>query len=78
MELAPDPMIPQLQEMMRSICFGNPEDAVNAGALSEILSNDRIFGINLYEAGIGSLIETMFCEEAAGPGAVRKTLKHYL
>ena len=68
-----DALIPQLCDAGELL-----EDAVNAGALSEILSNDRIFGINLYEAGIGSLIETMFCEEAAGPGAVRKTLKHYL
>ena len=37
-----------------------------------------IFGINLYEAGIGDKIEEMFVEEIAGKGAVRNTLKKYL
>ncbi|MBQ9644135.1 MAG: mannitol dehydrogenase family protein [Lachnospiraceae bacterium] len=78
MELAPDPMIPQLQRMLSGIKFGAPEEAVRAGALKEILSNERIFGVNLYEAGIGSIIEAMFCEETAGPGAVRQTLRKYL
>ena len=37
-----------------------------------------IFGINLYEAGIGDKIEEMFVEEIAGKGAVRNTIKKYL
>ena len=40
--------------------------------------NANIFGINLYEAGIGDKIEEMFVEEIAGKGAVRNTLKKYL
>ena len=35
------------------------------------MSNANIFGINLYEAGIGDKIEEMFVEEIAGKGAVR-------
>ena len=38
----------------------------------------NIFGSDLYEAGIGDLIEDLFKEELAGPGAVRATLKKYL
>lgn len=37
-----------------------------------------IFGIDLYEAGIGERTEEMFLEEIAGPGAVRNVLKKYL
>ena len=34
--------------------------------------------MDLYQAGIGEKIETIFREELAGPGAVRATLKKYL
>ena len=42
------------------------------------LSNENIFGIDLYKAGIGEKIEEMFLEEIAGPGAVRTVLKKYM
>ena len=42
------------------------------------LSNENIFGIDLYKAGIGEKIEEMFLEEIAGPGAVRAVLKKYM
>ena len=40
--------------------------------------NANIFGINLYEAGLGEKVETIFKEEIAGAGAVRATLKKYV
>ena len=46
--------------------------------LKSILSNENIFGIDLYKAGIGEKIEEMFLEEIAGPGAVRTVLKKYM
>ena len=55
---------------------GHPE--TYKGQLKGILSNANIFGIDLYEAGIGEKIEEMFLEEIAGTGAVRATLKKYL
>ncbi len=55
---------------------GKPE--TYTGQLKSILSNANIFGIDLYEAGIGERIEEMFLEEIAGPGAVRNVLKKYL
>ena len=45
------------------------------GQLRAILSNESIFGIDLYKAGIGDKIEALFVEEIAGVGAVRTTLK---
>ena len=37
-----------------------------------------LFGVDLYKIGLGKVVETMFAEEIAGPGAVRATLKKYL
>jgi fructuronate reductase len=46
--------------------------------LEPILSDRRIFAVNLYEAGLGERIESYFEELMAGPGAVAATLKKYL
>jgi len=76
MELAPDPMIPKLREMMSGITFGDPLSLKDQ--LKPILSDKGLFGSDLYEAGIGTKIEEMVREQLAGPGAVRKTLHKYL
>ena len=75
-ELSADPMLAELQEKMAGIEFGNPESV--GEKLQPILSNENIFGIDLYKAGLGEKIETIFKEEIAGPGAVRATLKKYV
>lgn len=75
-ELSADPMVPELVKTLEGIEVGHPE--TYNGQLKSILSNANIFGINLYEAGIGEKIEGMFLEEIAGVGAVRATLKKYL
>ena len=75
-ELSADPMIPELTKELEGIQVGKPE--TYQGQLKKILSNENIFGINLYEAGIGEKIEEMFLEEIAGTGAVRETLKKYI
>ncbi len=75
-ELSSDPMIPELTEKLKGIEFGKPE--TYHGQLKEILSNEHIFGIDLYQAGIGEKIEEMFCAQITGAGAVRETLKREL
>lgn len=75
-ELSADPMIPELTKALEGIEVGKPE--TYQGQLKGILSNANIFGIDLYEAGIGEFIEELFVEEIAGPGAVRNVLKKYL
>lgn len=74
-ELSSDPMLEELREELKDIKVGE----VNSykGQLKNILSNENIFGINLYTAGIGEKIEDMFKELIAGKGAVRKTLEKY-
>ena len=75
-ELAPDPMVDELREQMAGIVFGDPSSLTDQ--LRGILSNENIFAVDLYKAGIGEKIEEIFREEIAGPGAVRRTVKKYL
>jgi len=76
MELSPDPMLDEMRAALSGITLGQPDSI--GDKLKPILSNVNIFGSNLYEAGIGEKIETIFKEEIAGPGAVRSTLKKYI
>jgi fructuronate reductase len=73
---SPDPLLPRLQEDLAGIRLGSPESA--AGKLRPILSNDKIFALDLYRAGLGERIEAYFTELLAGKGAVRTTLRKYL
>ena len=75
-ELSADPMADELTSQLSGIKVGNPETYI--GQLKPILSNANIFGIDLYEAGLGEKIEKMFIEEIAGLDAVRSTLVKYL
>lgn len=75
-ERSADPMLPLLTEQLAGVEVGKPESY--QGQLKNILSNANIFGVDLYQAGIGSRVEEMFVEELAGPGAVRTVLKKYL
>ena len=74
--LSPDPMIPELQGQMAGIAWGDPDSLKDQ--LRPILGNANIFGIDLYEAGIGDDITEMVREEIAGKGAVREVLRKYL
>ena len=74
--LAPDPMAEEVVERLSSIKYGHPESVGNS--LNWILSNKNLFFIDLYEAGIGDIIEEIFRKEIVGPGSVRKTIKEYL
>ena len=75
-ELSPDPMNEELQELLKDVRLGQPE--TYRGQLKGLLANANIFGSDLYEAGIGDLIEQIFREEIGGIHAVRETLKKYL
>ena len=77
-ELAPDPLngIFQKELLESGIDVGKPEALTDQ--LHPILSNETIFGVDLYQAGIGKKIEEIFREEISGYGMVRKTLEKYL
>ncbi|MDR3050735.1 MAG: mannitol dehydrogenase family protein [Oscillospiraceae bacterium] len=71
-----DPLLPDVQRALAGIRLG--VDGPFPGALRPILSNAGIFGVDLYAAGLGELVEGYFAELAAGPGAVRAALTKYL
>lgn len=75
-ELAPDPMNEEIQKQLESITVGQPETFKDQ--LKPILSNERIFFVNIYETGLGEKIETMFCEMISGKGAVKETVHKYV
>ena len=72
MELSPDPLLTDLKKELSGISLGS----TNADVRS-ILTNKQIFGIDLYEAGLGEKVTAFFTEMLASPGAVRKTLEKY-
>ena len=75
-ELAPDPLNRELTEKLSGIRVGAPETV--GDTLRPILSNNVIFGTDLYEAGVGEKVEEIFTELTAGPGAVRSTIRKVL
>lgn len=75
-EPSADPQMAYLQQLMAGIEFGKPETV--GDKLKPILSNADLFGVDLYQVGLGTVVETMFAEEIAGVGAVRDTLQKYL
>lgn len=75
-ELAPDPMNEEIQEQLKDIVVGSPETFTDQ--LRPILSNERIFFVDIYQTGLGEKIETMFGEMLAGPGAIKATIHKYI
>jgi fructuronate reductase len=72
---SPDPLLAGLQQTLADIKLGG---TAAAAKLKPILSNAKIFGVNLYELGLGQKVEADFTELLAAPGAVRAVLKKYL
>jgi fructuronate reductase len=73
--ISPDPLLDTLTPKLAGIKLGATEDFHIT--LEPILSDSKIFAVNLYEAGLGQTVEGYFAELVAGPGAVRKTLHKY-
>ncbi|MBC8062869.1 MAG: mannitol dehydrogenase family protein, partial [Clostridiaceae bacterium] len=76
MALSSDPMLEVLMTYLSKIKLGNIETL--GDNLKPILSNETLFGLNLYEVGLGEKIEDYFKELIAGKNAVRNTLRKYL
>lgn len=70
--LSPDPMLDTLQPLIKELKLGGESDV--HGILTPLLSDEKIFGINVYDAGMGELVESYVKEMTAGPGAVRNLL----
>ncbi|NLV53254.1 MAG: mannitol dehydrogenase family protein [Bacteroidales bacterium] len=73
---SPDPMLEELQAIVAPLEVGKTDQ--DYSCLHTLYSRKDIFGINLYEAGLGEQIEGMVKELYAGNGAVRATLHKYV
>jgi fructuronate reductase len=74
--VSPDPLYPALAPALSGIKLG--QKGPFHSVLEPVLSDKRIFAVNLYEAGLGERVEKYFEELVAGPGAVAAVLKKYV
>ncbi len=78
-EPSPDPLLSMAQGYVKGFRLGEAVTAEEAEEkLEGILTNEKIFGVNLKEAGLADRVVGYFLELIAGPGAVRSTLKKYV
>ena len=75
-EPSPDPMLAELQAIVAPLEV--KEGQQDFSCLKNLYSRADVFGLDLYEAGLGEQIEDMVAELYAGPGAVRRTLHKYV
>jgi len=71
-----DPKLDELMAIVAPLEIGKMDQ--DWSPLKTLFSRADIFGIDLYEAGLGNKIEGMVKELYAGPGAVRATLHKYV
>ncbi|MEX1377505.1 MAG: mannitol dehydrogenase family protein [Eubacteriales bacterium] len=70
-ELSSDPLKDALTKQFEGIQIGS------SVSLKPMLSNNEIFGVDLYTAGLGDKIQTYFDEMMAKKGGVEKTIEKY-
>ncbi|WEV51093.1 mannitol dehydrogenase family protein [Lactobacillus sp. ESL0731] len=68
-----DPLLADLKPYVADIKLGDTNTDIHK-ALKPILTNDSIFGNDLYQVGIADKVENYFKQLIAGKGAVRSTL----
>lgn len=71
-EPSPDPLLSELQSQLAAIKLGEAMDT--ASYIQPILSNETLFGLDLYQAGLACKVQTYFEQMLTGTGAVRHTL----
>jgi len=75
-QLSSDPMLDIVTPLLAKVKLGEIRDFHED--LKPILSNEKIFGVNLYEIGLGETVENYFKELVASKGAIRATLEKYV
>ncbi len=74
--LSPDPLLDAACAYVAGYSLSNePKDL---SGLDPLLSNEKIFGVNLIEIGMADLVKTYFTELSSGVGAVAATLNKYV
>lgn len=75
-ELSTDPLLDELQTIVAPLEVGKENQ--DFSCLKQLYSRADVFGLDLYEVGLGNQVEGMVKELFAGKGAVRKTLHKYV
>jgi fructuronate reductase len=75
-EISPDPNADEVKQYVEGISLGDTGSV--SKKIRPLLSDSNIFGINLYEYGLGEKVEGMFLELISGKGAVKNTIEKYL
>lgn len=75
-EPSTDPLLEELQAIVAPLEIGKADQ--DYSCLKQLFSRKDVFGLDLYEAGLGEQIEGYVKELYAGNGAVRKTLHKYV
>lgn len=74
--VSPDPYYEEFKAKLSGVTVGKP--LPEGFKLSDIFGRKDIFGVDLYEAGLGEIVEAYFKKMLAGKGAVRQTLQDAL
>jgi fructuronate reductase len=75
-EPSPDPLLAELQAIVAPLEVGKPDQ--DYSCLHRLYTRRDVFGVDLYEIGLGAQIEGMVRQLYAAPGAVRATLHKYV
>ncbi|MDU5109905.1 MAG: mannitol dehydrogenase family protein [Clostridium sp.] len=75
-ELSPDPLMETMHKYVKDIHLG--DDIAAEELLKPILMDEKIFGVNLYEVNMDSVVCDYFIQMISGIGAVRATLEKYV
>ena len=75
-EPSTDPLLEELQAIVAPLEIGKADQ--DYSCLKKLYTRKDVFGLDLYEAGLGEQIEGYVKELYAGNGAVRKTLHKYV
>ncbi len=75
-ELSPDPLLANVTPFVDDIKLGDKGPFEDK--LKDLISNEKIFGVNLYDVGLDQLVLNYFAEMVSDKGAIRTTLKKYL
>lgn len=70
---SPDPLFGSLDPIIANIKFPL-DDSFDISSIRMILSNESIFGYNLYDTGLGKKTEELFIKMCNGCGEIRNTL----
>ncbi|MCI2049726.1 MAG: mannitol dehydrogenase family protein [Lachnospiraceae bacterium] len=73
--LSPDPLLEDLRPCVEGLRLGKENDL---SSIDPLLHNARIFGVDLFEAGLAETVKSDLEAELAGAGAVRETLHRTL